>query len=134
MPAEEPGIVSALEGIPGAGVVKVVAGDYVTAALTAEGGCYVMGGGTGEVECVEFDVVDVAVWDGGVGLLDKEGVWWVREGPAKEGEEGKGEGEGEEREGGWKRVDLSGGLEEGGRVRAVFAGGEASFLVVEKRV
>ncbi|OBT85266.1 hypothetical protein VE02_06525 [Pseudogymnoascus sp. 03VT05] len=127
VPAEEPGIVTALEGIPGRGVVKVVAGGYVTAALTGEGGCYVMGGGTGEVECVEFDVVDVAVWEGGMGVLDMEGGWWVREETAKEGE-----GEVEEREGGWRRVDLGDILGEGGRVKGVFGGGEASFLVVER--
>ncbi|KFY83172.1 hypothetical protein V500_10145, partial [Pseudogymnoascus sp. VKM F-4518 (FW-2643)] len=67
VPADQPGIVTAIEGIPGAGVIKIVAGGYITAALTGEGGCYVMGGGTGEVECVEFDVVDVAVWEAGVG-------------------------------------------------------------------
>jgi hypothetical protein len=55
-----------------------------------------MGGGTGEVECVEFDVVDVAVWEGGVGALDKKGRWWVREETAKEEEEEKGEDEGRE--------------------------------------
>ncbi|OBT71920.1 hypothetical protein VF21_09201 [Pseudogymnoascus sp. 05NY08] len=132
-PADEPGLVTALEGIPGGGVVKVVAGGYVTAALTGEGVCYVMGGGTGEVECVEFDVVDVAVWEGGVGVLDMEGGWWVRVDGEKEGEEeGKGEGDGEEREGGWRRVDLSEVLGEGGRVRGVFGGGKASFLVVER--
>ncbi|OBT96794.2 hypothetical protein VE01_04235 [Pseudogymnoascus verrucosus] len=103
VPADEPGFVTALEGIPGGGVVKVVAAGYVTAALTGEGGCYVMGGGTGEVECVEFDVVDVAVWDGGVGVLDKEGGWWVRGETVKEEEAGKEEeeSEGEEREGGF---------------------------------
>ncbi|KFY74076.1 hypothetical protein V499_05858 [Pseudogymnoascus sp. VKM F-103] len=135
VPADEPGVVTALEGIPGGGVVKVVAAGYVTAALTGEGGCYVMGGGTGEVECVEFDVVDVAVWEGGVGVLDKEGRWWVR-GETEEEEVGKGEGEGEgeERDGWWRRVDLSEVLGEGGRLKGVFGGGEASFLVVERCV
>ncbi|ELR08572.1 hypothetical protein GMDG_03267 [Pseudogymnoascus destructans 20631-21] len=90
MPADEPGVVTALEGIPGGGVVKVVAGGYVTAVLTGEGGCYVTDGGTGEVECVEFDVVDVAVWEGGVGVLDMEGGWWVR-GSTEKGSEGGGD-------------------------------------------
>lgn len=94
----------------------------------------------GEVECVEFDVVDVAVWEGGVGVLDAPGGWWVRgstadeEGRKGEGDEGGGEGEGEEREGGWRRVALGGVLGEGGRVREVVGGGEASFLVVERGV
>ncbi|OBT61429.1 hypothetical protein VE03_09516 [Pseudogymnoascus sp. 23342-1-I1] len=130
VPAAEPGIVTALEGIPGGGVTKVVTGGYVTAALTAEGGCYVMGAGTGdEVECLGFDVLDVAVWGGGVGVLGGEGGWWVR---GYGGNGGEGEGKGEEREGGWRRVDLSEVLGEGGRVKGVFGGGEASFLVVER--
>lgn len=88
-----------------------------------------MGGGRGEVECVEFDVVDVAVWKGGVGVLDQEGGWWVR----GDGEKGD-EGEGEEREGGWRRVDLTEVLKGGGRVKEVVGGEEASFLVVERGV
>lgn len=112
--------------------MKVVAGGYITAALTGEGDCYVMGGGEGgEVECLDFDVVDVAVWERGVGVLDKEGGWWVR-GDGKEEVESEGEVKWEEREGGWKRVDLSEVLKGGGRVKKVFGGGEASFLVVER--
>jgi hypothetical protein len=82
---------------------------------------------------LEFDVGDMAVWEGGVGVLDKEGGWWVREETAEKEEERNGEGGGREREGGWRRVDLSEVLGEGGRVKAAFGGGEASFLVVDRR-
>lgn len=142
-PAEAPGVIAALGGVP---VEKVAVGGWMGAAVSRDRDLYVWGGRAGEekkikalpdladdepVKLVDIDggvdIVDVGVGAGHVVALTGEGEVWV----AGDGECGQ-LGTGEKRfEGDWVRI--SGGWEGRGKVIGVGCGVWSSWVVVDTR-
>lgn len=107
-----PGVVYDLESLEdGERVVKIIAGGYLTSALTNGGDCYVWGepelGWSGGPEPLNFNVVDVAVGEQFVALIavrdDGGRELWVR-GKSRHGELGLGDGVKEAED--WTKVPL----------------------------
>lgn len=137
-PADEPGLVTALQDLPTGPIAKIGAGGYILAALTTGNDLYLWGGHPGRktvpaditdeptpIDIEEKDIVDVAVGETHIIVLTTEGdVFVVGENgngqlglPSKSGES-------------WSRVEL--GLKDGRGVVGVQAGARNSFLLVHK--
>lgn len=137
-PAEKPGLVTALQDLPTGPIVKIAAGGYMLAALTAGDDLYVWDGHPGRqamfadigeepapvVVGDELDVADVAVGEEHLIVLTTDGRVFVVGGngngqlglPVKSADS-------------WLQVELN--LEEGRRVVGVAAGPRNSFIMVK---
>ncbi|KAI7788660.1 hypothetical protein LA080_008550 [Diaporthe eres] len=139
IPADEPGLVTALQDLPTGPISKIAAGGYVLAALTTGNDLYIWGGHPGRkpvpagideeptpVDIEENDIADVAVGETHIIVLTTNGDVFVI------GENGNGQlGLSSKSEESWSRVSL--GPKGGRRVVGVQAGPTNSFLLVHKR-
>ncbi|KAJ0124947.1 hypothetical protein J7T55_006290 [Diaporthe amygdali] len=137
-PADEPGLVTALQDLPTGPIAKISAGGYILAALTTGNDLYLWGGHPGRktvpaditdeptpIDIEEKDIVDVTVGETHIIVLTTEGDVFVI------GENGNGQlGLPSKSEESWSRVEL--GLKDGRGVVGVQAGARNSFLLVHK--
>ncbi|KAK7740180.1 hypothetical protein SLS63_001380 [Diaporthe eres] len=137
-PADEPGLVTALQDLPTGPISKIAAAGYMLAALTTGSDLYIWGGHPGRkpvpadideeptpVDIEENDIADVAVGETHVIVLTTNGDVFVI------GENGNGQlGLSSKSEESWARVPL--GLKDGRRVVGVQAGARNSFLLIHK--
>lgn len=137
-PADELGLVTALQDLPTGPISKIAAGGYMLAALTTGNDLYIWGGHPGRktvpedisdeptpVDIEENDIADVAVGETHIIVLTTNGEVFVI------GENGNGQlGLPSKSEDSWTRV--SPGLRDGRRVVGVQAGARNSFLLVHK--
>lgn len=137
-PAHEPGLVDALQHLPTGPIIKVAAGGYVLAALTAGHDLYIWGGHPGRktlsldlsdeptpLDIGDQDIADVAVGESHILVLTVSGRLLVL-GTNSNGQLGSSEGPMES----WTHVDL--GLPVGAKVVQVATGPRNSFIVVER--
>jgi regulator of chromosome condensation len=137
-PADEPGLVTALQDLPTGPISKIAAGGYVLAALTAGNDLYVWGGRPGRktvpggitdeptpVDIEGKDIADVAVGEAHMIVLTTSGEIFAI------GENGNGQlGLPSKSEETWGRVPVD--LKDHRRVVGVHAGARNSFLLVRK--
>lgn len=137
-PADEPGIVTALQELPTGPISKIAAGGYMLAALTTGNDLYIWGGHPGRktvpaditdeptpVDIEENDIADVAIGETHIIVLTTNGDVFVI------GENGNGQlGLPNKSEDSWARVPLD--LKDGRRVVGVQAGARSSFLLVHR--
>lgn len=137
-PADEPGLVTALQDLPTGPISKIAAGGYVLAALTSGNDLYIWGGHPGRktvpenitdepipVDIEENDIADVAVGETHIIALTTNGDVFVI------GENGNGQlGLSSKSVDSWSRVSLD--LKDDRRVVGVQAGARNSFLLVYK--
>lgn len=137
-PADEPGLVTALQDLPTGPISKIAAGGYMLAALTTGNDLYLWGGHPGRktvpaditdeptpVDIEENDIADVAVGETHIIVLTTSGDVFVI------GENGNGQlGLPSKSEESWVRVPLD--LKDGRRVVGVESGARNSFLLVHK--
>lgn len=137
-PADEPGIVTALQDLPTGPISKIAAGGYMLAALTTGNDLYIWGGHPGRktvpaditdeptpVDIEDNDIADVAIGETHIIVLATNGDVFVI------GENGNGQlGLPSKSEDSWARVPLD--LKDGRRVVGVQAGARNSFLLVHR--
>lgn len=137
-PAEEPGLVHALQDLPTGPITKVAAGGFVLAALTEGNDLYVWGGHPGRktlpadlsdepapVDIGDQDIADVAVGESHILILTVSGRVFVI-GTNSNGQLGSSEGSVES----WTHVGLN--LPVGAKAVQVVAGPRNSFIVIER--
>lgn len=137
-PADEPGLVTALQDLPTGPISKIAAGGYVLAALTSGNDLYIWGGHPGRktipanvtdeplpVDIEDNDIADVAVGETHIIALTTNGDVFVI------GENGNGQlGLPSKSVDSWSRVSLN--LKDDRTVVGVQAGARNSFLLVHK--
>lgn len=137
-PADEPGLLTALQDLPTGPISKIAAGGYMLAALTTGNDLYIWGGHPGRktvpadlsdeptpVDIEEHDIADVAIGETHIIVLTTKGDVFVV------GENGNGQlGLPSKSEESWARVPLV--FKDGRRVVGVHAGARNSFLLVRK--
>lgn len=139
-PANQPGIIDALGGVP---IAHISSGGWITAALSRQEDLYIWGGRAGDGEIIEglenldggevhlvdlgggLDVKDVVVGEGHIVALTADGKVWAA-GRGENGQVGTGK-MGFQRE--WKELE---GLPKGMNARKLFAGGWGTFIRFEE--
>lgn len=138
-PAAEPKLVTALVDLPTGPICKLVAGGYVTAALTAGHDLYIWGGQSNREAMIPglssnpepldlhgYDILDAAIGDNHMIIVTMEGTVWVI-GEGVNGQLGLADVCQTTNE--WKQAEVH--LPARRRIRGAFAGPKSSFLLVE---